>query len=182
MAPDIINLGTVLYCMAKITHYGEELAAFARHLTTNPVVCIAGCGRGHSIVRLREHGVTAYGFDYSQDILDTCLADDTYTTQADLRDPNLVNKLTAAFDEHRFDLVVLECVLSLLTPDDVQAAVTHLREDDRVGHLLYRMHPPGALDEARHTIKSIPDWQDLCDPDGDDHWVLTHDQLQPPQE
>ncbi len=155
-----------------------ELAAFAEHVTAgdeDPVVVIAGCGKGETVENVRARGVTAYGFDTSGSMLETVEAPTReFLLEADLRDKDLVETLCETFEIDKIDVFLTECMLSFLSVEEAGEALRRIRTAPEVGVLLHkiRLDPPVQAQERMidATILSPTEWQEACDPDGADIW------------
>ncbi|QCS43923.1 methyltransferase domain-containing protein [Natrinema versiforme] len=156
----------------------REIATFAEAVADadrEPVVVVAGCGAGATVEGLREHGVTAYGFDASQSILETAEPEiRERLLEADIRDEDLIQSLREAFEIDVIDVFVTECMLSFLTLEEARETLARIRETDGVGTLIHqvRIDPPVAAQEGEIDAMILPpaEWQAACDPDGEDIW------------
>lgn len=162
----------------------EELAEYAasRADTAEPTVVVAGCGRAVTVAELLEHGVDAYGFDVAPEPLAAADVPRGRLLQCDLRDPDLLDRLRSDFDIGRIDVFYTEQVLSLLTPTEAERVTNRLREADAIDRCVHRIAPAAPVGaqtgEIEATVRSVPEWQAACDPDGRDVWLSDVDRLE----
>ncbi|MCU4925646.1 class I SAM-dependent methyltransferase [Halobacteria archaeon AArc-dxtr1] len=156
----------------------RELAEFAWFVADDdrdPVVLIAGCGSATTVERLRANDVATYGFDASADAVDAVPeATRQWVIQADLRDQDVIETLREAFGVDEIDVLLTECMLSFLGPDEATEALGRIRKHPDIGVLLHKIRtdPPveAQTGEIDATIMSPREWQAVCDPDEEDVW------------
>ncbi|MDQ2049332.1 class I SAM-dependent methyltransferase [Natronolimnohabitans sp. A-GB9] len=169
-------MGRTVSPTADLARYAAERAAPAE-----PTVVVAGCGRADTVAALLEHGIDAYGFDIEVEALDAAAVPRDRLLECDLREPDLVETLRTQFAIDHVDVCYTEQVLSLLSPDDAERVIERLRAADAIGQCVHRIAavpPVGAqTGEFEATVRSVGEWQAACDPDGEDVWLSTGDQL-----
>lgn len=141
----------------------------------NANVLIAGAAYGYTVDYLwQNYGTTAYGIDIS----DHAASQNADVIQGDIRNKNDV-KSAVRLVSGKYDVILTEAVLSCLSDQDAAHACELLRKEcDTLVHRVWSSGGSDINDHGRsnwYTEHTISEWQQICDPNGQDIWETEHE-------
>lgn len=137
----------------------------------NITVAVIGCAYGFTVKELVEHNTDAYGIDISSWAVSNSPSGYTVVQGDVLSSSDLKNARQGGPPE----IVYNECVLSCLTDSEAVTACNNMRSEAKQT-VLHRVWTTGGSDlgedlsEGWYNSKTLSEWKNLCDPDGEDSW------------
>lgn len=144
-------------------------------------VLVVGCAYGYTVEYLIDNfNVDAYGMDVSSWAVNQADSEIAYggrIYQGDVLNSSDLQNVRQSTQGGQFDVLFNECVLECLTDSEAETAATNMRNEAKEG-VVQRVWTDGRVATNYYNTKTISQWQNLCDPDGQDYW-FTEEQFQP---
>lgn len=138
-------------------------------------VLICGCAFGYTIEWLIDkYNVDCYGMDISQYAVNQADSEIAYGNriyQGDIRNSNDIKNVRQSTPGGKFSLIITEAVLSCLNDTDAETATSNIRNEAKT--VVHRVWTDSNPDY--YNVKTLSEWQTLCDPNGNDYWYPESD-------
>ena len=142
---------------------------------TGEKVLIVGCAYGYTVEYLVDNwDVDCYGMDTSSWAVqqaDTEIAYGDRVYQGDILSSQDISDVRKATPGGKFRAIITECVLECLTDSEAQTAAENVRNEAQAG-VYHRIWTADGSDVNPdwYNDKTLAEWQQLCDPNGEDAW------------
>lgn len=148
---------------------------------TGSKVLVVGCAYGYTVEYLIDDwDVDAYGMDVSTWAVNQADSEIAYggrIYQGDATSSQDIQNVRNSTQGGQFEIVFNECVLECLTDTEAETAATNMRNEAQQA-VVQRVWTENSANPDYYNSKTIPQWKNLCDPDGQDYW-FTEMEFQP---
>lgn len=148
---------------------------------TGAKVLVVGCAYGYTVEYLIDDwNIEAYGMDVSSWAVNQADSEIAYggrIYQGDVTSSQDLQNVRQSTQGGQFAVIFNECVLECLTDSEAQTACTNMRDEAKEA-VVQRCWVDGHVNPDYYNSKTLSEWQNLCDPDGQDYW-FTEEEFQP---